>query len=205
MRKWIFGLIFLNALSFAQAQQYPFEFWHEGKIVLETGDTLKGQVKYDLQSDLLQFESNKRFESYTARKVLFFEIFDGTVKNYRQFYSLPYSTAGEYKAPVFFELLAEGKLTLLSRERLEFRTYNSGFYYYNTYTRMVLVNKYFLLRENGQIEEYLGKKSDWLELMGNKAEDVEKYAKANRLNFDNKSELARIVSYYNSLFTNNKN
>jgi hypothetical protein len=66
---------------------------------------------------------------------------------------------------------------------------------------MVLVNKYFLLRENGQIEEYLGKKSDWLELMGSKAEDVEKYAKANRLDFDSKAELARIVAYYNSLFT----
>ena len=186
------------------AQEYAFEFWHEGKIVLESGDTLKGNVKYDMQSDLLQLEINKRYESYTARKVLFFEIFDQTVKNYRQFYSLPYSTGGSYKAPIFFELLAEGKITLLSRERLEYRTSNSGFYYNSTYTRMVLVNKYFLLRDNGNIEEFLGtKKSDWLDLMRPKSDDIEKYAKANRLNFDQKNELSAIITYYNSFFKNN--
>jgi hypothetical protein len=196
-----FVVLISQALS---AQEYAFEFWHEGKIVLETGDTLKGSVKYDMQSDLLQFEVNKRYESYTARKVLFFEIFDQTVKNYRQFYSLPYSTGGSYKAPVFFELLCEGKITLLSRERLEYRTYNSGFYYNSTYTRMVLVNKYYLLRDNGNIEEFIGsKKSDWLELMRPKSDDIEKYAKSNRLDFDQKNELSTIVSYYNSLFKNN--
>ena len=47
---------------------------------------------------------------------MFFEIFDVTIKQYRQFYSLPYSGKGGYKAPVFFELLAEGKLTLLTAD-----------------------------------------------------------------------------------------
>jgi hypothetical protein len=100
----------------ASAQQFAFELWHEGKLILDSGDTLRGKIKYDLQSDLLQYQTNEqppKLESYTARKVLFFEIFDGTVKRYRIFYSLPYSTAGQYKAPVFFELLEEGKLTVL--------------------------------------------------------------------------------------------
>ena len=183
-----------------RAQDYAFELWHEGKIVLETGDTLKGQVKYDMQNDLLQFESNKRFDSFSARKVLFFEIFDNTVKNYRQFFSLPYSSGGSYRAPVFFELLAEGKLTVLSREYLEMRTYNSGFYYSNTYTRMVLVHRYYLLKENGDIEEFVGKRVDWLHLMKTRESEITKYAKANRLNFETKEDLARIVAHYNSLF-----
>lgn len=199
MRRLFFLAFFLWGQTTA-AQQYAFELWHEGKIVLESGDTLKGQVKYDLQTDLLQYEANKKFESFTARKVLFFEIFDQTVKTYRQFYSLPYSTTAAYKAPVFFELLAEGKMTLLSRERLEYRTYNTGFYFNSTYTRMVLVDRYYLLKENGEIEEFNGRKNDWLLLMGPKAEEVEKYAKANRFDFEKKVELSSIVMYYNSLF-----
>lgn len=197
----VFLAIVIVVSQAASAQQYAFELWHDGKIVLETGDTLRGHLKYDLQNDLLQYEVNNRFESYTARKVLFFEIFDATIKNYRQFYSLPYSSGGSYKAPIFFELLAEGKLTALARERLEFRTYNSGFYYNNTYTRMVLVNKFYLLKENGIIEEFLGNKSDWLDMMGNRAEDVGKFAKSNRLDFEKSQDLGKIVSYYNSLFS----
>ena len=46
----------------------------------------------------------------------------------------------------------------------------------------------------------MGKKNDWLDFMGNQAKVVEKYAKANRLAFDDKYELVKIISYYNSLF-----
>lgn len=184
----------------AKAQNWPFELWHEGKIVLLTGDTLKGLVKYDLQQDLVQYNlPDKKTEAYTARKVLFFEIFDGTVHRYRQFFALPYSTAGNYKAPIFFELLEEGKMTLLSREAIEYRTYNSP-YYVGSYTRQVLVYKYFFLEENGMITEFVGNKSDLLNLMGRRSEDVEKYMKANRLKVDDKYDFARIVAYYNSLF-----
>jgi hypothetical protein len=194
----LFGLISITA----SAQQFAFELWHEGKLILDSGDTLKGKIKYDLQSDLIQYQTNEqppKLESYTARKVLFFEIFDGTVKRYRIFYSLPYSTAGQYKAPVFFELLEEGKLTVLCREALEYRT-SSSFYYYGSYTRLVLIHKYFLLKENGNIEEYRGKKNDWYELMRGKEDEVQKYVRVNRLDLDDKYELAQALNYYNSLF-----
>jgi hypothetical protein len=194
----LFGLISITA----SAQQFAFELWHEGKLILDSGDTLKGKIKYDLQSDLIQYQTEgqqPKLESYTARKVLFFEIFDGTVKRYRIFYSLPYSTAGQYKAPVFFELLEEGKLTVLCREALEYRT-SSSFYYYGSYTRLVLIHKYFLLKENGNIEEYRGKKNDWYELMRGKEDEVQKYVRVNRLDLDDKYELAQALNYYNSLF-----
>ncbi len=201
MRIVVFIIFSLVGIS-ASAQQFAYELWHEGKLILDSGDTLRGTIKYDLQSDLIQYQSkpDNKLESYTARKVLFFEIFDNTVKRYRTFYSLPYSTAGQYKAPVFFELLEEGKLTVLCREFLEYRTTNSSFYYYGTYTRLVMINRYFLLRENGEIEEYRGKKNDWYELMRGKEDEVQKYVKTNHLDLDEKYDLASAVNYYNSFF-----
>jgi hypothetical protein len=190
-------LFFLSTCSIAQ--QWPFEFWHEGKIMLESGDTLKGRVKYDMQQDIIQFNiPNQTAEAYSARKILSFEIFDNTVRRYRLFFSLPYASNTNYKAPIFFELLEEGKMTLLAREALEYRTYNNA-YFVGSYTRLVLVNKYFFLKENGNIEEFLGKKNDLLEMMGKKAETVEKFIKVNRLQFDEKYDLIKIVDYYNSL------
>jgi hypothetical protein len=152
-------VLLLIGYTTLSAQEFASDYWHTGKVVLDSGDTLKGNLKYDLKNDILQVQLEKKLESYTARKVLFFEIFDETVKKYRAFYSLPYSTAGQYKAPVFFELLAEGKLTVLCRESFENRTISSPLYYYgSTYSRIVLVNKYYLLKENGDIAEFQGKK-----------------------------------------------
>lgn len=200
----IVAFLFFSVLSVTvAAQEFAFELWHSGKLILDSGDTLRGNIKYDLQNDLIQYQSKaeNKLETYTARKVLFFEIFDGTVKRYRIFYSLPYSTAGgQYKAPLFFELLEEGKLTVLCREFLEYRTTSSTFYYYGTYTRLVLINKYFLLQENGEIEEYRGKKNDWYDLMKGKESEVHRYVKSNRLDLDDKYELAKAISYYNSLY-----
>lgn len=198
MKKLLFLSLLLVA-SAASGQQFSFEYWHNGYCILEGGDTLKGQLKYNLQTDLLQVQANNRVETFTARKVVFFEIFDAMIKDYRMFYSLPYSSIGGYKAPVFFELLTEGKMTLLSREALEYKTYSS-FYYYGSYTRLVLVYKYFLLEENGQIQEFVGKKNDWIYAMGNYGEQVQKYAKSNKLDFDERKDIKMIVEYYNSFF-----
>jgi hypothetical protein len=198
MKKLLFVFALMISLA-AEAQQFSFEYWHNGYLILEGGDTLKGQLKYNLQTDLLQFKAANHFETYTPRKVVFFEIFDALSKDYRKFYSLPYSANNSYKAPIFFELLAEGKMTLLARESVEYKTYSS-FYYYGSYTRLVLVYKYFLLGDNGDISEFRGKKNDWLYEMGNYGDEVQKYAKSNKLDFDEKKDLMRIVEYYNTFY-----
>jgi len=181
---------------------FPSDLWHEGKIILETSDTLRGNVKYDLQNDILQYELAGKLETFSARKVLFFEIFDKTVKRYRQFYSLPYATPGGYKASIFFELLSEGKMTLLCRESLEYRNTTNSYYSYGygSTTRIILVNKFFLLNERGAIETFSGKKNDLIDLMGRQGETVEKFIKSNKLKIDHKYDLAEVVNYYNSLF-----
>src|SRR5882757_6203844 len=98
-----FFLLFISVYGYAQlygsSTKFPFDYWYEGKIVLETGDTLHGQVKYSLD-DLVQVSKSRTLETYTARKVLFFEIYDASGKRYRQFYSLPFAVAGQYKTPI---------------------------------------------------------------------------------------------------------
>jgi hypothetical protein len=174
--------------------------WHEGKVVTVAGDTLKGLVKYDMMQDIIQFtHTDQKVEAFSARKVLFFEIFDNTVHRYRQFFVLPFTQTGSYRAPIFFELLTDGKMTVLAREKLEYRTISSGFYG-GSYQREVLVNYYYLLEENGNIVPFLGDKRDLLDKMGKYDEDVEKYIRANRLKMDDKYDVVKIVNYYNSFF-----
>ncbi|MFZ9982512.1 MAG: hypothetical protein ACO3FI_10835 [Cyclobacteriaceae bacterium] len=198
MRIFLMAMMPLFLCQDLMAQQFPFEFWHEGRAILESGDTLKGKIKYDPQNDLIQLERNSKFETLTSRKIIFYEIFDAQQNNYRQFFALPYSPSGGYKTPSFFELLAEGKITLLCKESVEYRSSNAGFYY-GSVSRLVLVYKYFLLKEDGTIERVNGAKNDFIDMMGSRAEEVRKYMKANRLGLERKEEIGRVISYYNSL------
>ncbi len=184
-----------------KAQQWSFELWHEGRVVTTDGDTLKGLIKYDLQTDIIQFNqpNTNRAEAFAPRKVLFFEIFDASMRQYRMFFSLPYSPAGTYGALSFFELLTEGKITLLSREALEYRTFNSP-YLYGSYSRLVLVYKYYFMDDKGNITEYSGKRADLMRLFGRHAPEVEKYIRQNRLRLDDRADFVRLIEYYNSLF-----
>ena len=63
-----------------------------------------------------------------------------------------------------------------------------------------MVNIYYLLKENGLIEEFSGRKNDWYDLMTKKQNEIHDYVKENRLDFDRKYDLKRIVDYYNSIF-----
>ena len=51
----------------------------------------------------------------------------------------------------------------------------------------------------GNIEQFMGKKHELLDMMGRSADTVEKYIRENRLKVEDKSDFARIVAYYNSL------
>ncbi len=203
MRKIIALFVFVTSIQVLKAQQFAYELWHEGKSVLDAGDTLRGLIKYemsqDAKQDLIQVKVKNQMMSYSPRKVLFFEIFDTTAKRYRQFYSLPYSENNTYKSPIFFELLVEGKVTVLCREKLEYRAINSYYGYYGTVTRLVLIHKYFLLKPDGNISDFEGRKNDWLRLMEDREREVKGFVKDNKLDFENKYELARIIEYYNSL------
>ncbi|MBX2966974.1 MAG: hypothetical protein KF845_12585 [Cyclobacteriaceae bacterium] len=202
IRRATIMFVFLTLVTATvQAQQWPFELWHEGKIVLESGDTLKGLVKYNLDQDLVQFnDQRENIVAFTARKVLFFEIFDNLQKRYRNFFALPFAANNtNYLTPVFFELLVDGKMTLLAREALENRTYSSP-YYYGSFTRLVLVYKYYLMDEKGNISQFIGKKGELLSLMGKRADDVDRYMRKNRLKIEDPADFSRTVAYYNSLF-----
>jgi hypothetical protein len=47
---------------------------------------------------------------------------------------------------------------------------------------------------------FIGKKSDLLQLMGRKAEAVEDFIRQNKLKIEERDDFTKVVMYYNSLF-----
>ncbi len=196
----IITILFLLT-NVAIGQQFPSEYWHKGKLVISEGDTLIGKIKYDLSRDLVQVDINDQIFTFGAKNIVYFEIFDVTVDNYRQFYSIPYNITSGYKAQVLFEVLYEGKLTLLTREELgqKTSTYNNYYWTGGNYTRTVLTYEYFFLTSKGEMIKFIPKRKELLEIMKDRYNQIKSYIKTYNLKVDDKGDLARITAYYNSL------
>ena len=207
MRKSLlfFLLIHLSVIGFTQ--DFPSELWHKGKLVLLSEDTIIGKIKYDLKNDLVQVNVRNALQTYSSRKILYFEIFDETIESYRHFYALPYNVQQNYKVPLLFEVLYEGELSLLCREEIVTESvpqYNS--YPYSTYgnspynsSRTKLSYKYYFFDQRGGIQDYNLKKSELYSFFKKHQQQVKQYIKKNNLKHDRMRDLVRVTAYYNAL------
>ncbi len=182
-------------------QTYSYEVWHDGQLVLDTGDTLTGVVKYDMMKDVVQFQhASGRNEAFSPRKLLLFQIDDKILNRNRTFFSLPIETDRGFEKLMFFEVLVQGKLTLFSRERIEIVQRSASIYgSYTNRSYESLEYDFYLLMKNKQIEQYDNSKSTLLAMMSPQSNDVKKYMKQKRLKVSNRRDLPQIVAYYNSI------
>jgi len=144
MRKAFYFVLLTTSLC-VSAQIFSSEVFHEGFMVTTDRDTIAGDLKYDLDANILTVVHKGKTKSFSSHKVFYFEIFDQILNNYRQFYSIPYTVNIDYKIPVFFELVYEGKLSLMAREHIVSQTVNSSSAYWgggNT-TRLVIKYSYY--------------------------------------------------------------
>lgn len=191
-------------VQWVSAQNFPSESWHDGKLTLLSGEEVNGKLKYNIEGDLVQVNVDNTIQTYSARKILFFEIYDETSARYRQFYALPYDIRPNYSVPMLFEVLYENTVTLLCRENIvqeNIPQYSYYSYYYPSRysSRYRLEYDYYFLNKEGGIVNYSLKKDNLYEILSKKSSALEKYIKENRLKHDRQRDLVRITAYYNSL------
>lgn len=203
MIKRLLWVILIVGTLPATAQYFPSQVWHEGELTLLDGEHFRGKLKYNLEADVVQLNVDNTIQTYSARKILFFEIYDQEYGRYRQFYALPYEATGSYEVPRLFEVLHENALTLLCREEITQESVPQ-YGYYNYYgnrmgTRPRLTFDYFFLNQGGEIVRYSQKKGDLYDILDRHPDELQQYVKKNRLKHDRQGDLVRITAYYNSL------
>lgn len=204
MKAGYFFAIIIFFLSFpSSGQKMPSEVWHEGTLILMERDTISGQIKYNMDKNLVQVARKQIVKTFNASQVLYFTFYDKLMKRNRTIYALPYEIKTDYKTPVLFEVLHENKLTLLAREYVvEERIPQPSFYYYgpssfiSTYR---LDFNYFFLKQNGDIIEYDEKRKSLYDIMAEYHMRIEDFVKEKKLNLSRQNDLIRVTAYYNSL------
>jgi hypothetical protein len=201
--RYIILLTLVALFSQAKAQEFPSRMWHEGYLVTAKEDTVRGLLKYDMDTDIVQvLISQDQLKTFTSKKILYFEIYDKTVKNYRQFYALPFQVRLDYKTQSLFEVLYEGPLTLLVKERIIMVSdpYNQAYFSGPNLSREKLAYNYFFINQKGQMTEYTsGKRADLMAILKKNPNKVRDYIKKNKLKTDKMRDIVRITAFYNSL------
>ena len=203
-------IVFIVSVNITFAQQFPSDLWHPGLVVTNQGDSIKGNLKYDFENQSIQLDDGETLKAFNVNNLFFFEIYDETIRDHRQFYSLMYEVGYEYSIPVLFEMVINGKLSLLLRERIVSESTQSSFPSYYAYSMMPrfsnnsgYVNKikydYFFLDNDGNILKFKGKKKELYNLMNDQYEKVKSYISNNKINLKRMSDLARVVSFYNQI------
>jgi hypothetical protein len=190
--------------GFEAAAQYYFaeEHWHQGFLIHNDGDTLRGKLRYTLENDAVQLQtSNEQIQTFSARQILYFEFFDTYYKRKRLFIVLPYAKnpGSNYKSPTIFEVLTTGDfVTLLARERLVTQMVTTTSPYVIGPSVAVRRPRFepFFLYENGEIRPYTDKK-DLFRFLPGMDERLHNFIKQNKLNPDEVGDLIKIVNYYN--------
>lgn len=196
-------IAFLSSPASGFAQYFAENYWHNGKIFLENEQVLEGKIKYNLENEIVQLETN-RLQTFTSRKVLSFQFYDANWQVERYFYNLPFAKVSNYETPTFFELLYQGEhVTLLCREDLVTQTFvNNNPYAWNPgmpITRTSVRSKFYFLFKNGKIRAFQGGKRELLYLLRDRERTLKKYLKEQRINYDSRPDMVRVIEYYNSI------
>jgi hypothetical protein len=200
--KKIFSLTVLFFFSEWCQAQLSMESWHKGMVVTADNDTLQGNIKYDLENNIIQIDSRGQIKALSAYKVFYVEFYDEILKNFRRFYTLAYNMRSDYQTPVIFELMYEGSLSLLAREKIVAETTSMGPSFYGPSNRIVQMrvkHDFYFLDKKGTLSYYSGKKNELFTILDKKRSEIKNYIKQNRLKVDNLRDLIRITSFYNSI------
>lgn len=195
-------LLLVGVISLLAQNHFPSQIWHKGNIYDTDGQTYTGLVKYDLENNLVQLQT-ETISTFTASQVNHFEIHNLTNDGLRRFYSIPYSHNGVNETQVFFEVLTEGNdITLLCREYFETNYKSSGPYNIHDGQNVVRAyrlafNYYFL--KNGSIEKYSLDKKDLFMMLPGYEDEINYFMRKNRLEHDRRKDLIIITAYYNDL------
>jgi hypothetical protein len=218
--------LFLLLLGFqalpvlVKGQDLDVQEWRQGKVILTNGDTLSGAVVYHLKGEMLQVkQADGTTKTYSPVNVAGFTVFNEQKSRFQTFRSYLWSRRADYsnyKTPAFFEVVAEGKYTLIKREALAVRNqdpvpqYAAAGRYYEPYpvdnarcnglnSQVVAVKQFYVLTPEQEIVALRNPRKDLPDLFRDKAGLMDQFMKTRNLSYRNSTDLIPMIRHFNKL------
>jgi len=187
--------------QYVDVQGSPFYHpdWLQGNLTLVSNKVYKSvNMKYDQLKDKVYIKANNGDMILLGEKVKEFTLDypvmgSSTEKKFRLgYFNIPDATADSY-----FEVLADGKTQLLKRVTKiiqENKEYNSAS---STKTFVEIIKFYVVTQGNGT--SIKKDKKSILKALADKQSELETYSQNNNLNFKLEADMAKLVTFYNTL------
>jgi hypothetical protein len=190
----------IEKMTYADIKGDPFLYkdFTEGKLILNTGEIFKLDMRYDIYANQIQFKDNNEiFELLNADRLSGI-IIDTLVFRYCYFLTSPGDESSA--EPSFFIVKTDGKCSLLIRKniRLQPAVLPQAYKEAQPAEFIHTSDMYYLkLQDKGAVR--VSNKKELLNLLSDKKTEVEKFMNSKRLGVRNLDDLAKIVVYYNTL------
>ncbi|MDX2303435.1 MAG: hypothetical protein NW226_11575 [Microscillaceae bacterium] len=203
-KKLIFLSLFLLQMHNLSAQKkllFSRDYWHKGSATLKSGQTLAGLIKYHLDENVILIQGyDQKITAYSSAQINNFYIWDTLTRVQRNFFTLRTRDAAQ-SSYNFYELLFQGQVSLLSREKTAFTPIKDP-------TQPKLVNQnewsfkedYFLLNAQGKIKTY--HKLDTLgDVLRVEKKELQEFIQENDLNLESRKDFVFLIDHYNEVLS----
>ena len=185
--------VFLGLSQIVYAQRFSPDYWHDGGVVLKSGDTLTGKLYYTLSDNSVQLEvaCNKRFyKAFKLQSVFFENVLDSTL---RTVYVYNYKLPNGYEQPQLFEpLYVDSIVSLLGRERLVFMAKGPGIG-----GGVEMGYDFYVKFKNGRIKYISPKKKEFLDAFPDEKKRLADFIKERKTDFNSLRDVKELVAFYN--------
>lgn len=177
--------------------------WCDGKLLLENGQTLEGELSYDLKFEVVRVKNNGMTQAFTAESIAYFELFDPIKQIHRKYVSVDTPVYPNYQRRAFFEVISHGELAMLRKSEYVRRPrITEDMRAPHIYLNTVCKHTYFMHEENSGLTLINDFEEEILPLMHRYEDEVEKYIKRCKLKMKKVHEQLRVVNLYNMLYAN---
>jgi hypothetical protein len=187
-----FSLAFLFLLAVSAASGGPVsDGWHSGKVELQTGEWLTGELHFKPELGLLEFSMDGVLSTLSARKVASFYYFEPESNRVRNFI-VEQSDENGRLVPSFFEVLVDGRIRLLGKEQPQRLSWHHSA---KEPARMT----YFFQTPDGAIEKYRGRLHQIYAVLSDRRDEVSFFVR--RINWYQLEEkpVVELFRYCNAL------
>ncbi|WP_299706860.1 hypothetical protein [uncultured Pontibacter sp.] len=171
---------------------YLTDDWQAGSVKLDNGKIFEGlQLKYDQIEEELMFLNKAEEAQLFVDPIAEFTIIGRTFRR-------GYTPADGATPKTFYQVLADGETQLLKRTSK--KIYEEVPYGTATKIKNIIENEtYYLADAEGKLTKIRKDKKAITNALSNKKSELEDYVKANRLDLRQEGDMAKLVTYYNSL------
>lgn len=169
----------------------PSDGWHSGKVELQSGEWLTGELHFRPGLGLLEFSMDGVLSTLSAKKVASFYYFEPESNRVRNFI-VEQSEENGVLVPSFFEVLVDGRIRLLGKEQPQRLSWHHN-------AKEAPLMTYFFQEPDGTIQKYRGRLKQIYEVLSDRRKEVAFFV--NRINWYHQEEkpVVELFRYCNAL------